>query len=100
MFPAKVRQLKSLQKNIEDNKHLNAFLEVFAEEALARSKEIQKKFKVIKKGDAVMLNLHSQSVLKDDIYSKKFISFFLANRSIRFFAPYKMFDLDLSVAGI
>lgn len=30
-------------KNIEDNKHLNAFLEVFAEEALARSKEIQTK---------------------------------------------------------
>ena len=30
-------------KNIEDNKHLNAFLEVFAEEALTRSKEIQAK---------------------------------------------------------
>lgn len=30
-------------KNIEDNKHLNAFLEVFEEEALERSKEIQTK---------------------------------------------------------
>ena len=30
-------------KNIEDNKHLNAFLEVFDEEAIAKSKEIQTK---------------------------------------------------------
>ena len=30
-------------KNIEENKHLNAFLEVFEDEALARSKEIQSK---------------------------------------------------------
>lgn len=38
-------------KNIEDNKHLNAFIEVYKEEALAKAREVDQKIKNNKAGE-------------------------------------------------